>query len=105
VITHIVKREASEWEIELGVRGEASEESRGIEGVVELKSGLFLNGHAGLEAVRGHVLYSFSRETPGLPAFATRIDIATPGTGGVGKEDWGGGATAIVTRSAAHGFT
>jgi hypothetical protein len=103
-----------EWEFELGMRGNLAEEG-GLEGMAELKTGLFLNGQAGLEieagvedqagtvggieAVRGHVLYSFSRETLGLPAFAARVDLATPGAGGLRNEDWSIGLKGIVTRS------
>ncbi len=100
------------------MRGNLAEEGSGLEGVAELKTGLFLNGQwgleieagteqqeegsgavTGIEAARLHLLYSFNRETLGLPAFATRIDFATPGTGTLGNEGWGVGLKGIITRS------
>lgn len=107
-----------EWEFELGMRGDLAEEGSGLEAMAELKTGLFLNGQAGLEieagaeplddesrtlsgieTVRGHVLYNLNRETLSLPALAARIDLATPGTGSLGNEDWSVGLKGILTRS------
>ena len=109
-----------EWEIELGLRGGVAQSGSGLVGIAELKSGLFLNGQAGLElefgvgdlgeasdegtvsgveSVRVHVLYNFSRETWSWPAFALRIDVGTPGTGGLGMNEWALGLKGIATRS------
>lgn len=107
-----------EWEFELGLRGDLAEGGSGLGGIAELKTGLFLNGQAGIEVeagtqdqgdgsstvsgietLRGHLFYSFNRETWSLPAFAARVDFATPGTGSLGHEDWGIGFKGIATRS------
>ena len=109
-----------EWEFEMGLRGGLAEGARGVELIAELKTGLFLNGQAGLEleagaqdqgngseagtvsgieTVRGHLLYNFNRETWSWPAFAVRVDLSTPGTGSLGRQDWGIGFKGIATRS------
>lgn len=108
-----------EWELELGVRGGLAEGSDGIDAIGGLKTGLFLNGQVGLEVngsvrddeagfdrtisgietVRGHVLFNLGRETWSWPAVAIRADLGTPGTGGVGQEDWRLGIKGIASRS------
>ncbi len=108
-----------EWELELGARGGFAEGGDGIDAIAELKTGLFLNGQAGLEVngsvrddeagrdgtisgvetVRAHVLYNIRRETWSWPALAIRADLGTPGTGGVGQEDWRLGLKGIASRS------
>jgi hypothetical protein len=109
-----------EWEFELGLRTAAREEGSSLGGVFELKSGLFRNGHvgveieagvvdieggtaSGIEAVHGHALIQLARETPSLPAFAVRAEAGTPGTGSIGRSDWAAGALAIATRSIGRG--
>ena len=106
-----------EWEFELGTRADAADSGSGIFGLVEVKSGLFLNGEVGLGAevgaqdgangdtqsgldqVAAHVLYSVRRQTWAAPALAVRLDVMTPGTGSLGRTDWGGGLRAMLTRS------
>ncbi|MDX1395303.1 MAG: hypothetical protein R3195_12980 [Gemmatimonadota bacterium] len=106
-----------EWEVEFGFRGAAREEESGAGLVAELKTGLFRNAHVGLEiesgvedepdagsvsgieALHAHALVQLGRETPGLPAVALRAEVATPGTGTLGREGWGGEGVAIGTRS------
>ncbi|MEN8145810.1 MAG: hypothetical protein ABFS14_12775 [Gemmatimonadota bacterium] len=108
-----------EWEVELGARGGFAEGGDGIDAIAELKTGLFLNGQVGLEmhgsvrddeagfdrtisgieTVRGHALFNLNRETWSWPAVAIRADLGTPGTGGVGQEDWRLGIKGIASRS------
>ena len=106
-----------EWELELGLRTAPREQGSSLGGVFELKAGLFRNAHvgmeveagvvdiadggsaSGIEALHGHALVQLARETPTLPAFALRAEVGTPGTGSIGRAEWGAGATAIATRS------
>lgn len=105
-----------EWEVEAGLRGRLQEGRSGLEGILELKTGLFLNTQAGLdveaaweemaagdeagiESAGGHLLYNFNRETRSWPAFAGRVDVRTPGTGDVGHQDWAARFKGIATRS------
>jgi len=106
-----------EWEFEIGIRGGPAEVGSGAIGIVELKSGLFLNGQTGIEleagageageagtlsgirSVRGHLLYGFLRETGSWPAVAARLDLSTPGTGSLGLEEWALGVKGMATRS------
>jgi hypothetical protein len=113
-----------EWEVELGVRGGLAERDSRLVAELGLETGLFLNTEVGLEvagviedvsdpatagaetgaaggieAVGAHLLYNFNRETWRWPAFAARIDVETPGTGEVGREEWAVSLGAIATRS------
>lgn len=105
-----------EWEVELGLRGALREAGSAIEGIAELKTGLFLNGQAGLDLELGsedlgeetaagiesaglHLLYNANRETWSWPAFAARVDVRTPGTGDLGREEWAARLKGIATRS------
>lgn len=105
-----------EWELELGLRGALREAGSGAEGIAELKTGLFLNGQAGvevelaleqsgdetvagMESAGAHLLYNFNRETWSSPAFAARVDVRTPGAGDVGREEWAVRLKGIATRS------
>lgn len=101
-----------EWEFEAGLRSVfgATDE---VTGILELKTGLFLNGQvgielhggrisgdeAGLESAALHLLQSFRRETWRGPALSARLDVETPGSGELGREGWALTARGLATRS------
>lgn len=102
-----------EWELETGLRSAWSGVGDEAEASIELKTGILLNTQAGL-TVEGawneedggglaggvlHVLHSFNRETWSWPALSARLDVVTPGTGDVGRDDWGASLLGIATRS------
>ncbi len=117
-----------EWEVEVGARGAAADSGSGILGRAEFKSGLFLNGEAGIEVAAGfqdagdtaggaatdgtttsgiesvaaHLLYNLRHQTWRGPAVALRLDVMTPGTGSLGRGGWAGGLKGMVTRSFGH---
>ena len=87
-----------EWEFEIGSRGTLEEGSRGLHGILEVKTGVFRNtqfgievesavrtlgsgADTGLESASAHLLYGIRRETVSMPAMAIRLEGATPGTG------------------------
>lgn len=108
-----------EWEFQFGMRGGPAETGSGLRGLAELKTGLFRNVEAsleieagvqdsesevagslsGVETLTAHLLYGLSRETWGWPALAARVDVSTPGTGGIGRAGWGAQFKGIATRS------
>lgn len=105
-----------EWEFEIGSRGTLEEGSRGLHGILEVKTGVFRNtqfgievesavrtlgsgADTGLESASAHLLYGIWRETVSLPAMAIRLEGATPGTGAIGHEDAQFGFKGIATRS------
>lgn len=102
-----------EWELETGVRSAWSGAGNEAEGSIELKTGILLNTQAGLTLEGAwreddgsgltsgalHVLHNFNRETWSWPALSARLDVETPGTGDVGRDDWGGSLLGIATRS------
>lgn len=102
-----------EWELETGVRSAWSGAGNEAEGSIELKTGILLNTQAGLtlegawredhgSGLAGgglHVLHNFNRETWSWPALSARLDVETPGTGDVGRDNWGVSLLGIATRS------
>ena len=101
-----------EWELETGSRGVWSKAQNQAEGSIEIKTGILLNTQAGLtlegaweddgSGVAGgglHVFHNFNRETWSWPALTGRVDVLTPGTGDVGRDDWGVSLLGIATRS------
>ncbi|MDX1660933.1 MAG: hypothetical protein R3326_04000 [Gemmatimonadota bacterium] len=111
--------ERGEWELESGLRAGFGEDDR-VEAVVELKTGPFWNtqvgvelhggwereslgdeeeDHGGLESAGIHALIGFNRETWSWPAFSARVDVETPGAGGLGRDAWAASVKGIATRS------
>lgn len=105
-----------EWEWELGVLGELAEGSSSSVSTIELKFGFARNLQVGIEADGGwardlgvvqsgieefgaHLLYNLNQESHSAPALGLRADIATPGVGGRGSEEWGGAVKGMLTKS------
>lgn len=107
-----------EWEIQLGARGELSESRRGVEGMLELETGLLRNLEVGIElepgwededgegstaGLRGlgmEALYNFNQESWRWPGLALQLEAEAPvGGGGLAREEWGFGGRLVATRS------
>ena len=119
-VTDAYPKKYLEWEVQFGAQGGWAEEgSNSLGGAFVLETGLFrnfeigaglalareddgANATSGLESLQVQALYNLKHEGWTWPAVAIQAGAEAPGGSDLSREDWGGGADLLLTRSFAN---